>query len=173
MGIEGIKPWKKFYEAIHSVLVHDYGDCEVTYHFYGALPPRDDKGRFFNRKRFFEALRKDGIETHQGFCQSFQGVLQEKGVDMMVGLDLLEFSLNQYDLLFLFSADADIVPAVERAKSYGAKVVAILADQQPAKLMKNAVDGVVPLDAVIDLIDKKHILRRSNIQNHFKGEMSA
>jgi uncharacterized LabA/DUF88 family protein len=156
LGIEGIRPWKKFYEAIHSVLKKDYGDCHVTYHFYGAIPPKHvDKEKFYLRTRFFSALERDGIQTHTGYCQTVAGGLQEKGVDMLVGLDMYQFSLNQYDLLFIFSGDGDIVPAVERAQANGSKVVAVLGEQQPASLMKRLVDGVV------HLIDEPFVVRRS------------
>lgn len=163
MNIEGINPWKKFYEVIHSILVHDYGDCEVSYHFYGAIPPRKlDTERHFLRKRFFEALEKDGIHTQKGYCVTSKDGFREKGVDMMVGLDLFQFSLDQYDLLFIFSADADLCPAVQRAQANGSKVIAILGKEQPATLIKMSVDGVVPLEAVIDLIDDKHLIYRSD-----------
>lgn len=175
LGVEGVRPWKIFYEAIHSVLKRDYGDCHVAYHFYGAIPPKHvDLERFYLRTRFFTALEKDGIQIHKGFCQSFEGGLQEKGVDVMVALDLYQMSLNQYDLLFIFSADGDICPAVQRAQANGSKVVAILSERQPASLMKKLVDGVVPLEAVLDLIDDKYLVRRPN-KKHFnpEGEMNA
>lgn len=83
-NIEGIRPWKRFYEAIHSILVHDYGDCHVSYHMYGAIPPKHmDKEKHFLRKRFFEALEKDGINTRKGYCFSSEEGFQEKGVDMV------------------------------------------------------------------------------------------
>lgn len=163
LGIEGIRPWRKFYEALHSVLIRDYGDCRVDYRFYGAIPPRHvDMERHFLRKRFFQALEKDGVQVHTGFCQASEGGLQEKGVDVMVALDLFQLSLDHYDLLFVFSGDADLAPAVQRAQEFGSKVVAILSDRQPATLIKKIVDGIVPLDAVIDLIDDRHICRRPN-----------
>lgn len=87
---------------------------------------------------------------------------------------MFQFSLNQYDLLFVFSGDADIGPAVERAQSNGAKVVAILSERQPATLIKKLVDGVIPLEAVIDLIEDKYIISRFKkplLKN--KGEMSV
>ncbi len=172
LNIEGIRPWRKFYEAIHSILVHDYGDCHVSYHFYGAIPPLYlDRERHFLRKRFFDALQKDGIQTHRGFCFNVKGVLQEKGVDVMVSLDLFEFSLNHYDLLFVFSGDGDICPAVQRAQANGSTVIAILGEQQPATLMKRLVNGVVPLEAVIDLIEDKYLIPRSNSNHFIKGEM--
>lgn len=89
-----------------------------------------------------------------------------------LGLDLYDFSLENYDLLFVFSGDADLGPAVERAQKKGSKVLAILSEKQPAQLIKKLVDGVVPLEAVIDLIDAESIVRRPNTQlTKKKGEM--
>ncbi|MFC5449135.1 NYN domain-containing protein [Paenibacillus aestuarii] len=174
LGVEGIRPWKAFYDALYSVLKRDYGDCQVDYRFYGAIPPKHiDMEKFYLRKRFFSALEKDGIEVHKGFCQSFGGGLVEKGVDVLVALDLFQMSLNQYDLLFIFSADGDLYPAVQRAQNNGSKVVAILSERQPASLIKKLVDGVVPLEAVIDLIDDKHLIRRPNTKHQTIGEMNA
>jgi len=89
-----------------------------------------------------------------------------------LGLDLYDLSLDKHDLLFIFSGDADLGPAIERAQKRGSKVVAILSERQPAKLIKKLVDGVVPLEAVIDLIDANYIVHRSNTQFTKKGEMS-
>lgn len=117
LGIEGIKPWKKFYESIHSILVHDYGLCSVSYHLYGAIPPKYlDKDRHFLRKRFFRALQKEGIFTHLGFVYNSKDGFREKGVDMLLGLDVYQFSLEGYDLIFVFSGDSDLVPAIQRLK---------------------------------------------------------
>nr|WP_245203703.1 NYN domain-containing protein [Ammoniphilus resinae] len=174
LGIEGIRPWKVFFQALHSVLTGHYGNCEVSYHFYGAIPPKHvDKERFYNRTRFFSALQKDDIAVHTGYCHvSENGEMFEKGVDMALGLDLYDLSLDKHDLLFIFSGDADLGPAIERAQKRGSKVVAILSERQPAKLIKKLVDGVVPLEAVIDLIDANYIVHRSNTQFTKKGEMS-
>lgn len=105
IGIHGIRPWVEFYRAIGKVLTKDFGEAEVGYHFYGSLPPKEVAGtKYFDRKRFFQALERDGIHVHEGFCITDRaGSLMEKGVDMSLGLDLFEFSLNDYDLLFVFS----------------------------------------------------------------------
>lgn len=162
LGVEGIRPWRSFYEALHSTLSCDYGNCEVRYYFYGAIPPKHlDQEKFYNRRRFFSALKDDGIHTQIGYCQRLEnGKLSEKGVDVSLSLDLYDLSLEKYNLLFVFSADADLGPAIERAQRKGSKVVAILSSKQPAQLVKKLVDGVVRLEDIIDLIDESHVIRR-------------
>lgn len=164
MDILGIRPWKAFFEAVNSVLLSDYGEVDCHYHFYGAVPPKEiDERRFYDRTRFFDALRKDGIKAQKGICQPdpTSGKLQEKGVDVLAALDLVEMARNQYDLLFIFSGDADLVPAVQRARKYS-KVVAIIKDGWPAKYMRENVDGVIPLELVVGLIDQNHLIPKVN-----------
>lgn len=158
IGIEGISPWKKFYEAISKILERDYGTIECTYHFYGALPPKyANIERYNNRSNFFNALIRHGIDVQKGKSEFQKGILVEKGVDCLISMDMLEKSID-YDMLFLFSGDSDLVPAVMRAKK-NTKVYAILNKQQPARYIKEAVDAVVPLEAILGTIDEKYIIK--------------
>lgn len=163
MDILGIRPWRVFFEAVRSVLQSDYGDVNCHFHFYGAIPPKDvDERRYYDRTRFFDALKKDGINTHKGICQlDPTGRLQEKGVDVLAALDIVEFSRDRYDILFIFSGDADLVPAIQRARKHS-KVVAIIKDGWPARYIRENVDGVIPLELVIGLIDKPNLISISS-----------
>lgn len=162
LDIQGIRPWRAFFEAVNSVLLNDYGDVSCQYHFYGAIPPKDlGKNRNYDRSRFFDALKKDGIQTHKGFCQlDPTGRLQEKGVDVLLALDMVEFARDNYDMLFIFSGDADLVPAVQRARKH-TKVVAIIKDGWPARYMRENVDRVIPLELVVELIEKSKLVPMS------------
>ncbi|MGV2885895.1 NYN domain-containing protein [Paenibacillus taichungensis] len=164
MDILGIRPWRAFFEAVNSVLKSDYGDVECHYHFYGAIPPKDvDERRYYDRTRFFDALRKDGIKSQKGICQPdpSSGRLQEKGVDVLLSLDIVDLARDQYDILFVFSGDADLVPAVQRARRHS-KVVAIIRDGWPAKYMRENVDGVIPLELVVGLVDRNNLIPKIN-----------
>lgn len=184
IGIQGIRPWVNFYRAIHKVLKQDFGSAEVGYHFYGSLPPKEVAGtRYFDRKRFFRALERDGIQVHEGLCVADStGSLMEKGVDMSIGLDLFEFSLNDFDLLFVFSGDSDLVPAIQRAK-LRSKVVAVVSRQQPARFVKEMADGILYLEDVIGLIGEENLLPRKakkpekerviHVQHNKQSERSA
>jgi hypothetical protein len=81
----------------------------------------------------------------------------EKGVDMSIGLELFEFSLNEFDLLFVFSGDTDLVPAILRTKQRS-KVVAVVSRNQPALLFKTMADGILYLEEVIGLIGKEYLI---------------
>lgn len=163
LNIEGINPWVSFFETIKNLLEAEYGEIDCHYHFYGAIHPKEiDKQRFYDRKRFFEALQKDGIQVHKGICQQdfTTGRLQEKCVDVLLALDIVEFAREKYDLLFIFSGDTDLIPAVKRAKKHS-KVIAIIKDGWPAKYMRQYVDSVVSLEMVINLIDKTNIMKKT------------
>jgi len=160
LGILGIQPWKSFYEAVNSVLKTDYGEVECDFLFYGAVPPRNvDERRYHDRTRFFDQLRRDGIKVQKGICQvdPQSGRLQEKGVDVLAALDIVDLARDHYNLLFIFSGDADLVPAIQRAKKYS-KVVAIVKEGWPAKHIRDNVDGIIPLELAVGLIDRKHII---------------
>lgn len=104
LGYYGLKSWLSFFDLIKTQLMNDFNkDVEVDYHFYGSLPPQHvDRNKHFDRRRFFDRLKYDGIHVHEGFCLKRGDKMQEKGVDILIGLDLFEFSLNQHDLLFYF-----------------------------------------------------------------------
>lgn len=161
MGILGIRPWKAFFEAVNKILVAEYHEVECHYHFYGAMPPKEiDQPRYYGRKRFFNALQRDGIKVQKGICQPdpSSGKLQEKGVDVLAALDIVELARDQrYDILLVLSGDADLVPAIQRARKHS-KVVAIIKDGWPAKYMRAHVDGVIPLLSVVSIIDPTNLI---------------
>jgi uncharacterized LabA/DUF88 family protein len=161
LGIEGIQPWKSFFEALEKVLKLDYPDIEMSCHIYGAIVPRYiDHNTYFKRKRFFEALERDGIQVHRGFCVKREDGLTEKAVDVMLALDLYESAQRGYDLLIVFSGDADVAPAIKRAQKIGSKVVAVLSQGQKAKIVKDTADAIITLESLIELIPKGNIVFR-------------
>lgn len=167
LNIEGIRPWSAFFRAVEDLLAAKFDRVEIAHQFYGALPPKKmNLERFYNRKRFFDALERDDITVFRGYCHEENGVLIEKGVDVALSLDLYRFSLQRYDLLLIFSADGDLVPAVQRAQENGAKVGAIVSRKQPARLLKSAVDFLIPLEMILSKIDGKNLLIRHEATNH-------
>lgn len=174
LNIEGIRPWSEFFRAVEDLLTAKFHRVETVRHFYGALPPKKaDLTRFYNRKRFFEALERDDITVYCGYSHEENGVLVEKGVDVALSLDLYRFSLQQYDLLLVFSADGDLIPAVIRAQENGSKIGAIVSRKQPARNLKNAVDFLIPLEMIIAKIDEKFLIRKQvNQFNHQKERLA-
>lgn len=163
IGIEGINPWKSFYTALEQILRADYPEAQFDFNIYGAIIPKHmDIARHCNRNRFFQSLKRDGIQVHEGYCVKEGRRIAEKGVDVSIALDLFQYSLEGYSLLLVFSGDTDIVPAVYRAKSNGARVSAILSRSQPAKYMIQAADSVISLESILKKIPSEHIVRRKH-----------
>lgn len=163
IGIEGINPWVSFYETVEKHIKAILNVEEVSYHMYGAIVPKGiDIDRHHTRKRFFKALIRDGINVHKAFClpNAATQVLEEKGVDMLLGLDILEKSKAGVKHLYVFSGDTDLIPAVQRAQASGSKVTAIISKLQPAVLMRRYANSVLFLEDIIKEIPNEHIVLR-------------
>lgn len=168
LGVEGIRPWKSFYEALEKIIKIELPHSKVEYHIYGAIIDKElDELRYTKRMNFFNALRKAGIKVHLGYCVGTSlDNLSEKGVDVMLALDLYEKSLLDYQLLFVFSGDTDLVPAIKKAQNNGSKVAAILGENQPAKMVKRHSDSIVTLESILRLIPDEYITLRNKSENY-------
>ena len=59
-------------------------------------------------------------------CHQTQDVLQEKGVDVRISVDMLHDALNNdTDAIAVFSSDTDLCPSLNLVKSKGTKVIYI------------------------------------------------
>jgi uncharacterized LabA/DUF88 family protein len=161
LGVGGFRSWKKFYQAIEQHLKNIYGNKMSTdYNFYGTLPPKGyvEESKYNSRYKFFEALQHDGINVFRGECYVHEGGYVEKGLDILIGLDVYEFSVYKYEYIVVFSGDADFVPAVERAKKNGTTVFAILGRNKPAFHLRNTVDMVIDLETIIESMDQEALI---------------
>lgn len=163
LGITGIRSWKTFYQSIEEYLKSNYGNKMSTdYNFYCTLPPKQlDEIKYNKRYKFFEALQHDGINVYRGECYLQENKYVEKGVDLLIGLDLVEYSFYKYEYVVVFSGDADFVPAVERAKKNGTLVLALLGRDKAAFHLRNMVDVVIDLEMIIDNLEPGIIIRKS------------
>lgn len=162
LGIAGLRSWKNFYFVIEAYLKETYGNkMSTNFNFYGTLPPKQfDETKYNNRYKFFEALQYEGISVSKGECYLQDNKYVEKGIDLLIGLDLVEFSLFKYDYVVVFSGDADFVPAVERAKKNGTLVFAILSRNKAAFHLRNTVDVVLELENLIEQLESGSIMWR-------------
>jgi uncharacterized LabA/DUF88 family protein len=160
MGIEGIRPWKIFFQTVQDFFLP--GESAPNWNLYGAnVPQKLDSVHYERRERFFRALIRDGISVHKGFAVvDANSRLVEKGVDVLLSLDLVDLSDQGYDEIIIFSADGDIVPAVKRAREKGTKVKVVLNPQIPAGHMAEAVDEIIRLNDVLMFIPSEYLPRR-------------
>lgn len=65
-------------------------------------------------------------EEHQITADDFRPSLQQKGVDMRIGLDIASLALKQQvDMLVLVAGDADFVPPMKFARREGVQFVVV------------------------------------------------
>ena len=65
-------------------------------------------------------------EEHQITADDFRPSLQQKGVDMRIGLDIASLALKQQvDMLVLVTGDADFVPPMKFARREGVQFVVV------------------------------------------------
>ncbi len=95
--------------------------------YYDALPlPINPKGRelYPKAQKFHNSLRKlDKFEVKLGRTQVIGEQYRQKGVDMRLGVDLVQYSMNkEIDKAILITSDSDFEYAVQKAQGVGVKV---------------------------------------------------
>ena len=137
---------------------------ELTYNtnriktlFYDTHPiPSSQKGieLLSKTQRFHSSIRKlDKFEIRLGRLQQIQGEFVQKGVDMRLGIDLVQMSMNKdIEKAIIITADSDFEYAVEKAQEVGAKVsLAYFPSSQINSRFLQTVDERILLeDALLD-----------------------
>lgn len=170
IGIQGINPWDTFYLTLQTYLGH-----QAEKHFYGANVPEETfPERFLKRTRFFNALERKRIMVHQGHTVlNSNGKMIEKGVDVLLAMDLSALALKGCQDIVVCTGDSDMVPAIQRAQLHGARVHVVVSENIPAALITEVADEVIPLEDVIKRIPKSHVLLRGLPQNLFKESVAG
>ena len=103
------------------------GTQRVKTIFYDTLPLLiNQKGRelYPKTQRFHNALKKlDKFEVKLGRLQHFDGNFRQKGVDMKLGIDLVQMSMKkEIEKAIVIASDSDFEYAVEKAQEVGITV---------------------------------------------------
>ncbi|MEA3442839.1 MAG: NYN domain-containing protein [Chloroflexota bacterium] len=103
---------------------------------------------------FLEALHHvPNLEVRLGSTKMAQGILVEKGIDIMLATDLLHFAWTDlYDVAVLVSGDGDFAYALQTAKNMGKHVEVAYFENNISK-------------SLLDIADQWHFLNRA----FFKG----
>ncbi len=114
--------------------LHDFGADSLTAHNFNLHKELKDIDYFALRMgevRFrgweldTKNLPKKGKE-HQIVSDDFRPSIQQKGVDMRIGLDIASLTLKkQVDVLVLVSGDADFVPPMKFARREGVQFAVV------------------------------------------------
>lgn len=131
------------------------GDFRVRTYYYSAMPhlserPTKEELELYGKiERFHEALSKiPRFEIKLGRIQRINGKYTQKGVDMQLGVDMVQMSANKLiDKAILLANDSDFVYAIRKAKDAG--VVITLAHFPNDKInpeLEKAADERIQLD---------------------------
>ena len=131
------------------------GDFRVRTYWYGAIPEKsdlvtDEERELYHKMETFRAAIDNlpKFEIKLGKLQKIGGTWKQKGVDMRLGVDMVQMSANkQIDKAILIAADGDFVYAVNKAKDAGVVIslVSFPNDMINRDLLR-AVDEVIKLD---------------------------
>jgi uncharacterized LabA/DUF88 family protein len=92
-------------------------------------------------------LKTPFLEIHLGTTKIAQGLHIEKGVDIMLATDLVDFAWNNlYDVAILVSGDADFVYAIHAVKNRGKHVEIAYFDNSISRDLWNMADDRLLLD---------------------------
>ncbi len=123
--------------------------CLFRTYYYNALQNVSQRpDAFREQQEFLDTLRKTPyLEVRLGTIKTEQGTQMEKGVDIMLGTDLLYFAWNNfYDTAILVSGDADFAYALQAVKNMGKHVEVAYFEGAASRDLLNIADARHQLD---------------------------
>lgn len=147
--------WRVFFKLVSSIL------NTPTQSYFACANVSDDQSVFYsNRKRFFNSLAERGVNLLEGFTVlDFKRKNIEKGVDVLIALQLYKEAYRGAKDIVLCSADSDLVPAVVEAQANGARVHLIVSNHTPAKELSAVVDRVISLESIVEALAAQKAVR--------------
>jgi len=124
------------------------------YYYNVKQDPTQRPDSYREQQEFLDILNKTPyLEVRLGGTKMAQGVPVEKGIDIMLATDLLDFAWNDfYDVAILVSGDSDFTYALQAVKNLGKHVeVAYF-------------EGGVSQD-LLNVADTRHLLDRSFLRD--------
>ncbi len=122
------------YEVLSKHLAGD-SDILRTYYYHcpayqGNPPTKEESGRYAAQRKFFTALEdlprytvRLGRLEYRGSDQSGNPSYQQKRVDILLGVDMVQLAVKQViQEVILVAGDSDFIPAVVAAKQEGVLV---------------------------------------------------
>ncbi|MCK9186018.1 NYN domain-containing protein [Candidatus Gracilibacteria bacterium] len=84
-----------------------------------------------SQQKLLQKLKDEEIYSVLGHIQKIGDTYREKGVDVRIGLDLLEGAYeDRYDTALVISSDSDLTPAFELVRRKGKKIESIMFDRR-------------------------------------------
>ncbi|MBI2074150.1 MAG: NYN domain-containing protein [Gemmatimonadetes bacterium] len=119
---------------------------------YVTAPPiQSHNPERYERWRKFEAMirRQERVELKLGRLEGGPGRVYEKGVDILVAIELLAGAFkNQYDMAIILSGDGDFADVARVVREAGRLIFNAFFDSQKSYELAKAANAFVRLDAI-------------------------
>jgi uncharacterized LabA/DUF88 family protein/cold shock CspA family protein len=123
--------------GLHNFIRHQIGNeegvdsrlCQIvdSHYFRGRLSAQEasQKGDALYWDRVFEdILMSEGITTHYLPIKTYNGLRQEKGIDVWLALEAFELAFyKRFSVVVLIASDGDYVPLIRKLNSLGTRVM--------------------------------------------------
>ncbi len=135
------------YAGLATMIAEGRAD-NITY-YVGEIRQYNDqpksKALFVGQQRLFHLLKAAGITIKLGYLLLSDGRFHEKGVDVQIVVDMVKGAIKgTFDVVYLISSDAGLLPAIETAKDEGKRVIYVgFAGFVSRALMKNCSSSIV------------------------------
>lgn len=103
--------------------------CQIVeaHYFRGRISAAEAAQRgnqLYNDRVFEDILMAEGIQTHYLPLRNFMGKKEERGIDVWLSLEVLEYALkDRIDMAVLIISDTDYVPLLRKLNSLGMKTM--------------------------------------------------
>lgn len=154
INVHGLS-WYSFFRTLSR-----FTNSNVTPYFACANVESKNNTFYSNRSNFFNELRKRGVSVLEGFSVRDSNRKRiEKGVDVLVALQIYKEALNGARDIIICSADSDLVPAVKEAQDMGVRVHVVMSDYTPGCELSTIADRVISLETVVQSMLEKGKVR--------------
>ena len=128
LSISGLHSFIKN-KVAQTGIVADVNQCQIVeaHYFRGRISASEAAQRgnqLYNDRVFEDILMAEGIQTHYLPLRNFMGKKEERGIDVWLSLEVLEYALNdRIDMAVLIISDTDYVPLLRKLNSLGMKTM--------------------------------------------------
>ena len=125
--------------------------------FQGTPPTNEQIKRKAGYDKFTSKLRKEGMGIREGRCQMINGKYSQKGVDVLLSIDLVRKANENIKNFILVACDTDFVPAINDIRTKD-KVKVIL------YYFRNKNTKFSMSDHILSVCDEKIKLKKEDFQ---------
>lgn len=127
--------------------------------FTSPTDSQTDAQNYINQQRFFAALQGSGVilklgklvhrSTECQHCHNKHYYKTEKSVDVQIAMELVLGCVeDKWDVAYLVTCDADLIPAIQYVRSKGKKVFLLLPEKAHCHSVGNECDATIPIKQI-------------------------